>query len=403
MRKGRSGDPVLPADEGVSPVVGMILVLAISVVGIATILQWGVPAIDEMKASVETKSVQAQFMELLADVQELEAGTAGKTAKRWQPSLQRGELAFRGIDEKWAFSWDLRSDVGTPWDRTKNRYNFTFAELNDTDDVVWIRHDGDVTLDESKIALRLYRIDGTLATEQVIREDNVSTNSQPANLDADADDWTTGETKRFYMRTKPNDPAASTVSLYPTTFGLRFDVYDDGELVAQAWLLYAGSVRFKLNTGGGERQIVLTNGGLMAAQHGAYAFLNSPPISPPKNTSTTYRFFGRVVQVNGTLEMGGDHRFDVLVNLYGTAGLVDAACASSVECAKDVKVYPMGKLAGVWRNYYLDEDNGYRFWSRSVTVSGPGGAGSDAILYLLDWQEYGMSLTLIQSVIEAES
>src|SRR5687768_8431339 len=55
-------------DDAVSPVVGMILVLGISIVGIAAILYWGLPAIDEMKANVEHRSLESQFRELDATI-----------------------------------------------------------------------------------------------------------------------------------------------------------------------------------------------------------------------------------------------------------------------------------------------------------------------------------------------
>src|SRR5579884_3487815 len=93
-------------DRGVSPVVGMILVLAISIVGIAAILYWGLPAIDEMKANVEHRSVQGQFQDLDATLKELVAGTTEKTAKRWQPTLNRGEIAVKNNTEPWLFATD---------------------------------------------------------------------------------------------------------------------------------------------------------------------------------------------------------------------------------------------------------------------------------------------------------
>src|SRR5438874_5489109 len=91
-------------DRAVSPVIGMILVLGISVVGIAAIMYWGLPAIDEMKANVEYRSVQTQFTELDSTIQELVAGTTEKTAKRWDPAIQRGEFAVSNNTEGWVYA-----------------------------------------------------------------------------------------------------------------------------------------------------------------------------------------------------------------------------------------------------------------------------------------------------------
>ena len=94
-------------DDGVSPVIGMILVLAISILGMAAILYWGLPAIDEMKANVEHRSVQSQFLDLDGTIKELVAGTTEKTAKRWLPTINRGEINVKNNTESRVSAVDM--------------------------------------------------------------------------------------------------------------------------------------------------------------------------------------------------------------------------------------------------------------------------------------------------------
>src|SRR5581483_6782861 len=128
----------LLGDEGVSPVIGMILVLAISIVGIAAILYWGLPAIDEMKANVEHRSVQGQFQDLDATLKELVAGTTEKTAKRWDPTLNRGEIGVKNDTESWLFTADgYNEDPANP-----AQYNWLFDGLSDGNNAFTIKNNG---------------------------------------------------------------------------------------------------------------------------------------------------------------------------------------------------------------------------------------------------------------------
>src|ERR1051326_3217303 len=117
-------------DAGVSAVMGMILVLAISIVGIAVTLHWGLPAISEMKAQVEGRSGEAQFGELDADIKELAAGAARKTATRWEPSLASGSISIEPSGERWVVMLNKQSTV-TCGATTCNKYNFSMTDFYD--------------------------------------------------------------------------------------------------------------------------------------------------------------------------------------------------------------------------------------------------------------------------------
>jgi len=71
-RHAKAVRPVLrAADDGVSPVVGTILVLAITILGIAAILAWGAPTVDRVQAQNAAQSVQGEFEGLRDATEEL--------------------------------------------------------------------------------------------------------------------------------------------------------------------------------------------------------------------------------------------------------------------------------------------------------------------------------------------
>lgn len=361
-------------DDAVSPVVGMILVLAISIVGIAAILYWGLPAIDEMKANVEHRSIESQFVELDASIKELVAGTTEKTAKRWQPSLNRGSVLVSGDSEGWLYATELynaSSNIDLIWDNLSDGNNTFTITTNGT------------TLNQVKI--EAYQVRGTTTLDEL----NVTVSSAPSTWRAkmsysNLTTWQAGTTQLFRVY----NSTGSAVNLRGATF--MFKVWTGSDLVAQAWYVNTGRVDYQLAAGVGTKYVIENNGAVLTGSDNGFLVSNTPPIPPQANTSGVHRFFARAVVLNGTGSFGGEDRFDVLASLYSTATLASYDCAtiSKTTCVESSKIFVYGTYREPWYAYLTNSARGYDFARQTWPGSGTS--------YLLDREGY-MGYTLLQS------
>ena len=76
-RRARAGR-ALPGDEAVTPVVGTLLILAITIVGMAGILAWGAPTIESIQAQNAQAAIVGEFEELRASAIELSIPDASR-------------------------------------------------------------------------------------------------------------------------------------------------------------------------------------------------------------------------------------------------------------------------------------------------------------------------------------
>ena len=367
----------VPDDRAVSPVVGMILVLGISIVGTASILYWGLPAIDEMKANVEYRSVEGQFGELDATLKELVAGTTAKTAKRWQPSINRGEVLIRNGTEGWLFATDT--------------YN---ASVNH--DVGWSSFaDGDnrFTLHNMGVPLNWYKVEchnvtGTSSLTAL----NVSVSAASDDQMLPKDEvWPAGTTKDFHLWVK--DAGTNTpVPIQSSTFKCRLST--GISVVAEAWYANLGRIDYALRAGMGEKRITENNGALLEGGGSSWAITNSPSLPPATTTGGVHRFFGRSLVLFGNASFAGEDRFDLLVSLYSTAILASYDCAAQAktDCVETSKIYVFGDLKDPWYAYLTNTGQGYTF--QRATLPGT------TVEYLVDRPLAGhMGYTLLQSTV----
>ena len=382
LERAREQPPLSPRalpvdDAGVSPVVGMILVLAISIVGTASILYWGLPAIDEMKANVEFRSVEGQFTELDATLKELVAGTTEKTAKRWQPSLNRGEMGVRNGTQGWLFAletYNASADHDLGWSGfADGDHSFTVHNLGGTS-LLWVK-------------VECFTVAGTSSLTAL----NVSRSATSAAqmTGADLPTWSTVSTQTFYLYVK--DAGLVPVPITGSTFKCR--VYTGAGLVAESWYANTGSIDYDLHAGVGRKSLVENNGAILSGDGESFAITNSPSLPPPATTAGVPRYFQRSVVLFGNASFAGEDRFDLLVSLYSTSVLASYDCASKArtDCVESSKVYVYGSLQETWYRYLTNEGQGYAY--TRATLPGPGG-----VEYLVDREPY-MGYTLLQSTI----
>lgn len=377
-RGARSGD------EGVSPVIGMILVLAISIVGIAAILYWGLPAIDEMKANVEYRSVTTQFTELDATIKELVAGTTEKTAKRWQPALNRGTVTVRNNTEGWL--------VSTETYNASANFDFVWLDLADGDNQFRIVHQSKNNAGSANLDVQSYKVEGyviTGTTTQTTLNVTGGAAAAPAQMANNATAWAHGAAQGFSVWVK-DAGVATPQNLVGGTF--KFRVYSGASLVAEAWFMNTGRVEYSLPTSVTEKTLTINNGALIAGTGGSKGIINTPPLPPPVESGGTWRFFARVVSIGGNSSFGGDSRFDLLISLYTTATLAsyDCALATKADCVETAKVFVYGEHRDTWYSYLTSTNHDYRFGTAAKTY------GTTSYL---EQREGHMAFTLLGSTV----
>lgn len=350
-------------ERAVSPVVGMILVLAISVVGIAAILYWGLPAIDEMKANVEYRSVSTQFTELQSTIQELVSGTTEKTAKRWEPSINRGEVSVHNRSEGWVFSTETY--------HATLHYNFSFSDLDDDDNSFTITQHGPDTLGDGARTWTVLGYIVTGSSSQTTLNVTDATTAQPAQMGSIDAPWM-GTTKTFTVWQKDLCCAAPASSqpqqlLRDATF--HFEIKEDGVVVADMWWVHTGHVEYTLHAGVGEKTVILNNGAVINGAAGEYAIVNTPPIPPDATSSGEPRFFARALSLDGDVSFAGDDHFSLLISLYSTATLASYDCTDTVDysdCVQSSKIQVFGDYAPIWNEYLTNTNKGYTFVEEDV-------------------------------------
>lgn len=381
-RRERFG--VGPEDQGVSPVVGMILVLAISIVGIAAILYWGLPAIDEMKANVEHRSVESQFLELDSSIKELVAGTTEKTAKRWQPTLNRGQVGISNETEGWVYAVETYQPL-------VNR-SFLWADFEDGDSEFTLYYENSTPADDlTGITIQAYRVNGTTSGQELVVDTN--TDAIIETMPSGGFDWT-GESAKTFRLWSGSAAGSPDVPIRNAT--IRFRIYDDAVKIAEAWYVPTGRVDYRLDAGMGTKTVTENNGAVISGNGVTSAIVNQPPIPPVANNSGVSRFFARALVINGTGSFAGDDRFDVLVTLYSTAtlGSYDCSKADRSDCVETVKLFVFGTQADTWYGYLTNPARGYTFGSAARTVDAGG------ITYkLAEDREGWMGFTLLQSTV----
>lgn len=345
------------ADLAVSPVVGMVLVLAISIVGITVVLVWGLPAINEMKAGVEHQAVATQLQEFNSDVLELAKATASKTAKVWRVSQSQGQFNIEPATERWTIGVDAKSKLGTP-----PLYNFTIVDVEDTDNKISIRYwsppgapnvfpfnlkadflDASTTIPLTVVSKGT--ADGACAT--------TATGGGQTVYVAGSQSFDGGERRWFCLYDSAGKPISVSGRLLQVEIINHQVTPANRETAAVFWITDTGRAHWQLSTANGLREAYVSNGVVFQGTNGGLVLDGNPPIAAPVKQAGAWRFFSRLVTVNGTVALGGQGTVDILLNLYGSRTLADEFSATGV------KIRISGDLATAWRGYLFDPTHKY--------------------------------------------
>jgi hypothetical protein len=343
-RHPREGD-----DRAVSPVVGMILVLAVSTMGVLAVLYWGVPTVADMKSDAEFQAVANQFRDLSSNIDKLTRGTPGETAKRWRPSFERGAITFEEDDQRWILGTDIAEG-------TSDTHDWAIGSAYDTDNNVTIANLDDGPTAED-VFVDAWELDAGVETDL-----NVSS-AEDCSSTSTTDDMGSAETidrpDAHYFCIYDQDG-----KIYPLDGEtVKFEVTDTSDnILARFYLLDVGSIHYSMTLGPTGRDAYHTNGAVVEGKivEGDQTELDvatDPPFGPPRDAGDTTRFFGRLVEFQGQGSFGGSDsdRFKLLMSLYSTDVIEDH------EDVQSLKVWIDGTTQDAWYEYLTLDGTDYNF------------------------------------------
>lgn len=334
-------------DAGVSPVIGMVLILAISVLGIMAVTNWGLPAIREMQTNVQHRSVLDDFHGLDASLQKLIAGTTGQTTYKWQPAITQGSVDVDPTTNRWLVAAAVAHDL-----------NVTYSNASDTDH----RFTLNLSRAVDNFKVRAWLWNGGAATElKVNTEDTGCSTYGPVTPSLAAG------VVQFYLH---NNATSGCGKVNIDNVVLSFAVREEDangavKVLHQAFLADVGHVRWRsLEDRIGPRHVFHSNGAIVSGPTDDYLVRSPLALGPPRNfTNATgvasTGIFVRFVKVNGSASFsaagGAAERYALYLNFVGTYTL------GSQENITGVDVYAWGDLREAVYAALKDNAAGYYF------------------------------------------
>lgn len=384
-------DPPREADDrGVSPVVGMILVLAVSTMGVLAVLYWGVPTVAQMKSNAEFQAVSNQFKALNANIDELTRGTPGETAKRWRPSFQRGAVTFSETGHRWIVGTDIAEG-------TSDSHNWTVASLYDDDNNFTLALLDENSPSSVSVSVDAWKLDAGVETPlNVNSAESCSSTSNPDDMSG-TESIDDGSSHYFCIYDTDDNK-------FPTDGDtMKFEVTDgSGNVLARFYLLEVGSIHYSMTLGPTGRDAYHTNGAviegkLVEGDQSELDVVTDPPFGPPRQAGETTRFFGRLVEFQGEGAFGGSaaRRFRLLMSLYSTDVIEDH------EDVQSLKVWVDGDTQGAWYEYYTMGGTSYEFDEVPSQTVSPSDLPNPP-KYIEYRPSGGFDLKLVQSIVKLQ-
>jgi len=338
------------ADAAVSPVIGMVLILAISVLGIVAVTNWGLPAILAMQQNVEQRTVLNDFNALDASLQKLIAGTTGQTTFKWQPAIGTGAVDIDPTGHRWLLAVDVADVV------------VEYGSFADADNALRINASGAGL--PASVRVQAHTWKGGVAREVILANNSgdCSTSAWTGNLAGD---------RTYYLKTNQSS-GCTAVNLENVVLSLSVRSPQGGAVTVyhDAFLVDVGHVHWDSIRGTpSRRHIYHSNGAVFSGTPGSYLLDSSLPLAPPReftnaNGASSVGVFARLLKVNGTASFSGvdaGARNAVFLDFVGTYTL------ASHDNVSRVSVYVHGPLQeGVYAEL---QSRAYNFTART----GPGG------------------------------
>lgn len=275
-------------DAGVSPVVGTVLMIAIMLVTVGVLLQWGVPALQALEQRSQYRSARSAMVVLDGVIDETLPETGA--SRQAKIPVREGGVFLSPQADPFAVAWSY-SDAAT------------FDDLADDDPDV----DFSTGASVATCRFRHYDAQGVLTgTESV----SPSSGTCTANQDLDT-------THALELR----DSA--------------------GDAVANVWIFHPGRIRYEATPAAGRIRLDYHNGAVATDFQGGPFLVDDPLILKLEPTGMTV----------GLIDLTGDASSASGETARVQATLAQSAVRADVATAERVDLYPLGAMSEGWLRY----------------------------------------------------
>ena len=286
-------------ESAVTPVIGAILILAITIMGIAGVLYWGAPMIDRIQAQNAQVAVVGEFQDLRDASSVLSVPDHSRfptiVIPRGDLNLQKGSRMMVTADRDGTDSPNCDFHV-TEWADTTARTTFA------------------VSTSGCRGTLEVYQVSGATLIEQTVTGGNTV-----AGADFSTGDW---------------------------LFRLALPACPSG-ICAEAWIHSSDQVAWDLESAANERAVAFDNGAIFSNNGGSIFLEREPTIGDSVFGAGYYGFWLRSLTASAYNGVSGAGSQQIYLSLLGNYDRVDSAAVTRLRF--DV----FGDLSEPWCNSFL--------------------------------------------------
>lgn len=286
-------------ESAVTPVIGAVLILGISVLGIAGVLVWGAPMIDRIQSQNAQVAMVAEFEDLRDSSRELSVPDHSRFPTIVIP---RGEVI---LDE------GSRIMVTADMDTANLGCDFHVTDWADLTDV------DTVTVDTTGCrggAVRIYSLSGSTLVSQTVTA--TAPTYSVTGADFSDGDW---------------------------LFELYHDACPD-DACSQAWLHSGDQVSWSLGASTGDRTVAFDSGAIFSETEGTQFLEREPLVGDITFGSDYFGFWLRSLSAASYSSISGAGSHQVYLSLVGSYDRIDASSATRLRF--DIA----GDLSEAWCN-----------------------------------------------------
>lgn len=330
---GRTGGRGFASDtRGVTPALGTILILAITVAGIAGIMAWGAPTIDRMKGRNAIAAMVGEF----EDLRDAERDLSVPDHSRFPTiAIPEGKI---GLEKGTRIMLTVDRDASNP------ACDFHITDFADTTSKssVTVSTTGCRSVAAScppsagSACLEIHSVTGSSTLLQV-------TTFAGGVASVTGADFTVGD---WLFRLTDGD------TLTPTIY-------------AEAWLMSNDLLRWSSQSRSGSREVILDAGAVFSIEGGQTFQLREAVIGDSAFGTGYYGLWLRTLTASSYTEISGAGTHQVYLSLLGNSVRTDATSASRLRFDFH------GSLAEAWCNAMLARDANNRLVDATYTADAP--------------------------------
>lgn len=314
-------------EAGVTPVVGTLLILAITVLGITAVMVWGAPSIQRIQDQNTQVAMSGEFDNLQEITTVLQVPDASRLPRI---VLAGGSFGFEP-GNRYLVTAD--HDPDSSYDACDLRVTGWSVDGTDT---VTVTANGCRTpttscasVAASEACLEIHRVTGANTANQTI------TTVSGDDYTVAGADFSTGD---WLFRLTDGEPVAP-------------------EVYAQAWLHTSDRIAWDLTSNVGDRGVYLDGGAVFAQQSGTTFLERSPPLHEGAFASDVYAFFLRTLDADRYTSITGQTSFQMFL------GLTTQSARVADDDVHTIRYDIAGDLSEAWcqtlllRNSDINEGN----------------------------------------------